>query len=208
MRGRTPLASSAVAPIRATTNREERMEPIKTLGTIIGSGETRDAIHIAIAPVVAAERLKPGQHVGFVQSNQEAVGSKGVHIGVIDPFLPAPVAAGERCWMFLYPNTITSLRHEWVHPAFGAVPVQDTRSASEKWMRAWAMENVSYDYYGEQEGSVGEDAAYAFALKAGHDLHIGPYESARDFIDNEWWNHWEIITGQHGQRGEGFSCSC
>lgn len=180
------------------------MEPIKTIGKILNGPEQRDAIHFAVAPVVAAERLDPGQHVGFVQSSTEAVGAKGVHIGIVDPFLPAPVEKGERCWMFLYPNTIQSLRHEWTHPAFGAV-VENPKSASERWMRAWAMKHVSDDYYG---GKISEDAAYAFAIKAGHEKHIGPYESAREYIDNEWWAHWEIITGSQGDREAYFSCGC
>ena len=42
-----------------------------TLGELItGTGE-RDAIHVALAPVKANERLKPGQHVGFVRRPAE-----------------------------------------------------------------------------------------------------------------------------------------
>lgn len=38
--------------------------------------------------------------------------------------------------------------------------------------------------------------------------HIGPYEDARDYIDDTWWTHWETITGARGERGSYFSCSC
>lgn len=62
------------------------------------------------------------------------------------------------------------------------------------------------DYYGDGERS--EDAAYAAAIAAGREHHIGPYEDARDYIDNEWWAHWEIITGERGDRDSYFSCSC
>ncbi|OWK42144.1 hypothetical protein FRUB_04222 [Fimbriiglobus ruber] len=83
----------------------------------------RDAVHIAVAPVTAAHALEPGQHVGFTPLGQtEMVGAvdPGQGIGIVDPFLTADVHAGGRFWMFLYPNTVTSLRHYWTHPSYAA----------------------------------------------------------------------------------------
>jgi hypothetical protein len=90
------------------------------LGQLIKDGDRRrDAIHIAVAPVTAADRLLPGQHVGLVQEgNLELVGPCDRHIGVVDPFLAEAVEPGQRFWLFLYPGTITGLRHVWSHPAF------------------------------------------------------------------------------------------
>jgi hypothetical protein len=89
------------------------------LGKLIEGDERRDAVHVAVAPVTAGERLSPGQHVGFVG---ERVGVAGRPIGVVDPFPTADVKEGERFWLFLYPGTITSLRHVWTHPAFTPRP--------------------------------------------------------------------------------------
>jgi hypothetical protein len=93
-----------------------------TPGNLIDENERqRDAIHVAVAPVTAAERLVPGQHVGFVTADREHVGpleSQENCLGIVDPFLLQPVEQGERFWLFLYPNSITSLRHYWTHPAF------------------------------------------------------------------------------------------
>src|SRR5688572_7679973 len=98
------------------------MEQTPRLGQLIEDGDRRrDAIHIAVAPVTAAERLAPGQHVGFVRERDlELVGSCDNPLGVVDPFLTEEVEAGQRFWLFLYPGTVTSLRHIWTHPAFTA----------------------------------------------------------------------------------------
>lgn len=41
-------------------------DALETLGSIIGPDEKRDAIHLAVEPAVAAERLYPGQDVGLL----------------------------------------------------------------------------------------------------------------------------------------------
>ena len=90
----------------------------------------RDAIHIAIAPVIARETTSPGKHVGIVGHTDEiqmdgSVVSRAVvsvhavrTIGIIDPFLTKDAAEGQRIWLFIYPNQIRSLTHLWTHPAF------------------------------------------------------------------------------------------
>lgn len=40
------------------------------LGQIITSQQERDAIHIAVAPVTAAEKLNPGDHVALTQEGE------------------------------------------------------------------------------------------------------------------------------------------
>lgn len=177
------------------------------LGQIIITPQQRDAIHIAVAPVVAADKLRAGDKV-WLENGLARLGAIN-SIGVVDPFLDVAVEVGQTFWLYLNPGSITSLRHDWTHPAFeAAAPAQvPQRSASEKWMREWAMKHVSEDYYGDS-GRLSEDDALAYAIDVGHRNHIGPHEDARAFIDDEWWTHWEAITGKTGSRGEYFSCSC
>ncbi len=98
-----------------------------SIGKLIGPEHKRDAIHMALAPVVSNYyQIRPGMHIGFaVEGNYELVTPHPFDakmLGIADPFLDKAVLKGDRFWMFLYPQTITSLRHEWAHTAFGAEP--------------------------------------------------------------------------------------
>jgi len=99
------------------------------LGSVIPADAVvgRDAIHVAVIPVVANEELEPGLRVGIVgrkgadwlagmvDENADPVEA----LGVVDPFLgERKVMPGQRFYLFLFPGTITGLRHCWQHPAF------------------------------------------------------------------------------------------
>lgn len=95
-------------------------ETLRALGKLVPEGMQRDAVHIAVVPVVADSVLKPGERVAIVDGMATPSWDG---IGVVDPFLRDFVKNGERFWLFLNPGSITSLRHEWTHPAFpAAVP--------------------------------------------------------------------------------------
>jgi hypothetical protein len=89
------------------------------LGKLCDDNDRRDAVHVAVAPVIAAENLQWAQHVKL-NAKGEAVAaySEDDSIGLVDPWLTDHVRPGERFWLFLKPGTITGLRHVWTHPAF------------------------------------------------------------------------------------------
>lgn len=88
------------------------------LGELITEPQNRDAVHIAVAPVIAVSKLAPGDHVGFIAGNKVGRISAIRCVGIVDPFLRGEVNTGEQFWLYLYPGSITSLRHDWTHPAF------------------------------------------------------------------------------------------
>lgn len=174
----------------------------QAIGKILTGSEQKDAIHFAVAPVVAAHSLRPGDHVGL-NADGEADNLTGNDIGVIDPFLKEPVRRGQRCWLFLYPNTITALRHNWTHPAFSDVSSSPSVAKSEKWMRDFA----------EEMGM-----SYQALLSSAEDwLDSGSYHTLNTDIPNrvyddreQFWGHYEAVTGKKvSDKSEMFfTCSC
>ena len=96
------------------------------IGALAGADAGRDAVHVAIAPTTAPCELRPGQHVG---PDGRPEGPGVTPVGIVDPFLREVVRPGERFWLFLYPNTVTTLRHEWAHPAFPTTSAAEVNRA-------------------------------------------------------------------------------
>ena len=172
------------------------------LGELIGHGNPgKDAIHIAIAPVIAAEKLKPGQHVGFVKRNTTDVGVSDNPIGIIDPFLKGDLEPGDKCWMCLYPQTITGLRHDWTHPAYA---FEDINVSSRKWIEEFADKELNHTYSRLMEAARRwvdyEDYTYD---------NSEVYKDVPDHKWNEFWDHYESVTKSKVKNKDSFfTCSC
>ena len=100
-------------------------ETLKLLGKKITSQVYRDAIHLAVVPCVAGHDIKVGQQVGIytdLSKSKEGYYIAGLHtqqkVGIVDPFLKENISKGEVFWLYLFPGSVTSLRHHWEHPAF------------------------------------------------------------------------------------------
>jgi hypothetical protein len=102
-----------------------------SIGRLISRDVGRDAVHVAIAPITAPTDLQPGQHVDQY-GNPEAPGV--VSVGIVDPFLRVPVLTGQRFWLFLYPNSVTAIRHEWSHPAFPTTSAPEVNQAIKEYL--------------------------------------------------------------------------
>jgi len=197
------------------------------IGEVITTEQHRDAVHFAIAPVVAAQKLKPGQHVGFIG---DKVGVADTPLGIVDPFLAKPVKEGEKFWLFLYPNTVTGMRHEWMHPAFESeIPVSDEdrekarhvaerlTNSGERWLRNWCATNDSPSYEsimeavknGGSSATDTDDGDYSYGVTIHEDYVSVSGSDAHGSIPPEFWDHVEAVTGKKQvMRPTGFSCSC
>ena len=186
------------------------------IGQFLDDKQHRDAIHIAIAPVKAGDILRAGQEVSLDEKDQGiAVLPRGrAKVGIVDPFLPRSVKKGEYFYLFLFPNTVTSLRHEWTHPAFEdktaekvleAIGKMDEVAQSKAWMNSFATEF----------NMTGDDMVFAAMAY----LESGEYVCLNeDTPDAAWsqrkamWRHFTIITGievpEDKLERTFFSCAC
>lgn len=188
------------------------------LGHIITTPQNRDAVHVAVAPCIAGQPLAPGHHVGLIDGKAHTLA--GQKIGVVDPFLMSCVGTGETFWLFLYPGTITSLRHEWAHQAFDVPtgePVKPTRSKrpiakaaptapapdeSRTWLMVFAETNADGMSYGDLM-----EAAERYVEHGDYLIQGGRFEGMH--VPDEFWDHYAKATGKPvGDRGSFFSCSC
>lgn len=186
--------------------RSPHTDALDTLGTgPLDESAARDAIHLAVEPVIAAEQLLPGMDVGFTDDRR--VAHRGVaHVGIVDPFLKAPVQPGQRFWLVVYPRQITSLRHVWTHPEIPegeAAPVPPSKEDSEKWLRqCLGLEGSEYD----------DDYITTLSnIYPGQEWLTVFGNDASGNIPPEFWTHVEIVTGRKiapEDRPTYFSCSC
>lgn len=103
-------------------------DALETLGMIHFKPEKRDAIHLAVDPVIAGQDLKVGESIGIIDGKAYRAGeclldgNKQYEVvpyhGIVDPFLPRGPKEGQSFWFVMAPRMVTSLRHVWEHPDF------------------------------------------------------------------------------------------
>lgn len=192
----------------AAEKRSVHTDALDTLGTIIESGE-RDAIHLAVEPVMAGEKLHPGQDICIHNGAAHNVGM-GKALGIVDPFLKGPVSKGERFWLIVYPRQITSLRHVWSHPDFaevapGLLPTKSLKEISEAWLREFIGQADCPSYETVIAHAIGEGGSHQWS--DAH-LHFDGMD-AHGEIPDEFWDHVEAVTGYKApNRAKYFSCGC
>lgn len=192
------------------------------IGKKLTKPQSKDAIHIAVAPVTASETLYPGQQVGFLHGIESdlvcATSPSTTALGIVDPFLTEAVAEGEKFFMFLLPNTVTGMRHEWEHPAF-KVPVASAEATIPEGTTTAVhdLENTinSIRYLegiAERLGISYNDLLYAGRIWIDEDEYT--YENGQNYYGMDFpafWHHFGIVTGRDVTSCLNdcpFTCSC
>jgi hypothetical protein len=187
-------------------------DALETLGMIHTKQEYRDAIHLAVEPVVAGTDLFPGDHITVING----VAYRGSNtVGIVDPFIVGGIKKGDKFWLVVYPRKITSLRHVWTHPAFDdysdahKTKKELSENISEQWLKEYAKElGVKYeDLMNAAQRWIENDCYY---MESNEDTDFyGKFESVSTHDD--FWNHYQIVTGQlvdEDKKTNFFSCSC
>lgn len=165
------------------------------LGQVITTPQERDAIHIAVVPVVAAVSMQPGTRCGIDPTGKAAPCiAEAAYVGVVDPYLRGAVPTGASFWLFLEPGSITSLRHDWTHPAFpSAQPAGDAKAY---------LEDVARTYGTDMETMLS-------AIKEGHYCLSDDIDEHRA-LDAAFWACYTAYTGRAkpSDAADYFRCAC
>ena len=185
--------------------------------------DERDAIHIATAAVYAETDLNPGDHVGLTTPKADVMGrSEIAPLGIVDPFLKEPVKQGQRFWVFIYPGSSRSLRHNWTHPAFdrkAELVAALIDSPSKKRMRTFAESltiEEGYDWDGNATTPGRNVTLEELLLRTKDYATKGDYWSEGGSFEGqdlypEFWPDFTILTGievPENNQYSFFSCSC
>lgn len=199
----------------ADDKRTVATDALETLGMVHTKEEHRDAIHLAVLPVTAGGPLKAGDPI-IIQGGIAYYHSID-NLGIVDPFLEAPLKKGDRFWFVLKPRLVQSLRHVWEHPAFPDTETTPIKNIDRDkhdayiWITEYAQE-LSRDV---EEGydPVTADELIAAALSHEGDgwgdyiTRGGTFEGMG--VVDEFWNKLEVYTGDTmKKRNSFFSCSC
>lgn len=200
-------------------------DALETLGTILPLNADRDAIHLAVEPVIAACVLRPGDHIGIMPDHPSInghchVGYTNKPIGIVDPFLQGTVQPGQVFWMVIYPRKITSLRHVWTHPdidtdiadmvlgAIAMAPVSlPNPKLTDKELSVAYIANLAHSY----ESNYFELLSRAKVFLTSGEYWYGGEKFDGEYLPDAFWDHYEKVTGEtvpEELRRSFFSCSC
>lgn len=197
-----------------------------SIGKVIDESYERDAVHFAVYPVIASEEIDRGVALQFTKQGPPYVEEvpvafrydpnmpvRGTGIGIADPFLNKPVKVGQRFWMFLYPASITALRHSWTHDQIPGTAEEDEKTV--KRVADEILLQPHRQYLTELANSLDVDPA-ELMHRADEYVQNGSYwiegpkfEGVR--LPQEFWDHYEKLRGTkvgEADRGSFFSCSC
>ena len=169
------------------------------IGKLITGVAFRDAVHVDVMPAKAKHRLKPSQRVAVIDGIAMATDGER-EVGIVDPFLAQTLKADEEFYVFLFPGSITSLRHDWTHPVVDRAAEITPKSESVGFISAFAHEiGSTYDeVMMHADDYVKNDEYWCEGAR---------WESQS--LPDKFWDHYSAIRGEKPQYEWGFfSCAC
>ncbi len=169
------------------------------LGETIKEDADRDAIHIAILPVICGENwLIPGTWIKLKDGEAYRCDKSDM---IVDPFLTRSVVKGEKFYACLRPGIVTEMKHVWKSPVVDTpqrIPM-DTKIIHDIAARC----RVSYEELIEVAKRKVINGLYAMDNR----------ETYKDVSDAEWKEFWKVfeeVTGLDAsdENWAPFSCSC
>lgn len=186
------------------------------LGRLIeGDDAQRDAIHIAIIPLIIGEdymqhgerfRLKYGSKTIALSGEYENGATPT--LGILDPFIDTfkSIMEGQKVWGFLFPGTVTGMRHHWKHPSFDKEETPE--NIYEVWLREFA-DKWNFNFSQLIEAGIGEGKELPYVVANGFDLHTAD-ELEGD--EEKFWYNLEMYTKKNfspeHRKGLTWSCTC
>ena len=190
-------------------------QTLDTIGKKLSELLPRDAVHIATYAAVAGETLIASEHItitDFTARTARVAMNLNDAIGIVDPFITEAIKEGEMFWVFIYPRTITSLKHEWSHPSI---------DKSESHARETAVLQVRERLLGDSKAWLEEYLETNVGISLSTFLYALSYDDLRDEyivisgedangrMTEEFWDHVEVVTNQkYPDRPTYFSCAC
>lgn len=168
----------------------------------------KDAIHVAIVSVRAAQLLQPGQRCTMNEFNEAVAHPKGE--GVVDPFLRHAVTRGENFQFLLDQTEVPNVRHMWDHPKISFAAPTRPPVMNKTIEHAAQLFGVTYQ-------QIMADAAYAVEKWSGatysgklsademKTLLIDIEEGDAEFESSDFWSEWADETG-HEFSNNGSDC--
>jgi len=163
----------------------------------------KDAVHVAIVSVRAANAMKPGTKCSINTDGEATDCDGGKHIGVADPFLKNTILRGQNFNLVLNPDIVDNVTHVWDHPKFTFEPPKKPVKLN------YTIENAA-KHFGVTYQQMMDALAYVLEHDSPADY---PKEITEDELDNllddfDRYDVWSEYAGEILYEFENMGSEC